>query len=311
MIRHRTFNLAWILVNSLLVISVLLAVCSLVWEFSTRRYLRGFSDAIVPLSAPAEKKVESILTWMQLGPSRLSGSDSLDYLLRDPATTLNYRELLKTCGTATNAFVNLANSSGLPARRLLLMDGYWSTKHVVVEVQMDDRWVVVDPAYRIIFRDANGRPLTRTQLLNPQIFKQATDKIPGYLPTYSFDRTAQVRFARIPYLTPLVNSISRVRPGWSDSIFWTYFLERESTGALAAAMLLVILVLLIRHSLRWYGEKRIGLRKSRVRQKIAQIFRIVASDPNWKSSHGSDNRLDGPEPVTVPLESISDEDTRQ
>ena len=206
---------------------------------------------------------------MKLGPARLNGSDSLDYLLRDPATTLNYRELLKTCGTATNAFVNLANSSGLPARRLLLMDGHWSTKHVVVEVQMDNRWVVVDPAYRIIFRDANGRPLTRQELIDPQIFKQATDNIPGYLPTYTFDRTAQVRFARIPYLAPLLNSISRERPGWSDSILWTYFLERESSGAFAAAMLLIILLLLIRHSLRWWVEKRIGLRKPRVRQRMA------------------------------------------
>jgi hypothetical protein len=296
MIRYRTFNLAWRLVNSLIVICVLLAVCSLVWEYSTRRYLRGFSDAIVPLSAPAEKKVESILTWMQLGPSRLSVSDSLEYLLRDPATTLNYRELLKTCGTATNAFVNLANSSGLPARRLLLMDGYWSTKHVVVEVQVDGRWVVVDPAYRTIFRDSNGRPLTREELLDPQIFKQATGNIPGYLPTYTFDRTAQVRFARIPYLAPILNSISRVRPGWSDSILWTYFLERESSGAFAAAMLLVILLLLIRQSLRWYMENHVGLRKSRVRQKMAHILRIVVSDPNWKSSGGSDNRWNAPEP---------------
>ena len=41
--------------------------------------------------------------------------------IREPEESLNYASLLKVCGSATNAFVNLANAGGLPARRLLLM----------------------------------------------------------------------------------------------------------------------------------------------------------------------------------------------
>ena len=37
-------------------------------------------------------------------------TDSLDG--RNPEDTLNYRQFLEVCGTATNAFVNLAESSG-------------------------------------------------------------------------------------------------------------------------------------------------------------------------------------------------------
>ncbi len=93
-----------------------------VWEYSTTSYLKGFSDAIVPSSGTAEAKVEAILAWMQHGPERRStATPSSPMALRDPEDTLNYRGLLDVCGSATNAFVNLAQSSGLRSRRLLLL----------------------------------------------------------------------------------------------------------------------------------------------------------------------------------------------
>ena len=101
--------------------------------------------------------------------------DSLEYQRRDLATTLNYDQLLRACGTATNAFVNLSNISQVPARRRLLMGRNWSTKHVVAEVHLDGRWVVVDPTFRVVFRGADGQPLTREQLLDPDTFNHAIE----------------------------------------------------------------------------------------------------------------------------------------
>jgi len=278
--RHPIYRFVWSLVNGLLAVSILLAIYSMAWEYSTRRYLKGFSDAIVPLSAPAEQKVEAILTWMKLGPSRKISSDSLEYFTRDPTTTLNYQELLKTCGTATNAFVNLSNSSDLPARRLLLLNRSWSVKHVVVEVEIDGRWVVVDPAFRTIFRDASGRLLTREQLLDPLVFKQATEGIPDYLPEYTFERTTHVRVAKIPYVGPILRGwLNRLLPGWSSSLFWTFLLERDSFAAMVTAFLCVILLLLTRAPLRWYGEKRLGFRMFRARERMAHVARTLVRGP--------------------------------
>jgi hypothetical protein len=279
--RHAIYIFVWSLVNGLLVVSILLAIYSMAWEYSTRRYLKGFSDAIVPLSSPTEEKVDAILTWMKLGPSRRTVSDSLEYLSRDPATTLNYHELLKTCGTATNAFVNLANTSHLPARRLLLLDGNWSVKHVVAEVELNDRWVVVDPSFRITFRDANGRSLTREEMVDPLVFKQATEGIPDYLPEYTFERTAHVRVAKLPYVGSILRIwLNRLWPGWSDSVLWTNLLERESFASMVAAFLSVICLLLIRLSLRWYGEYRLGFRIFRARERIALAARTLLRGPN-------------------------------
>jgi hypothetical protein len=278
--RHPIYLFFWYLVNALLVLSILLAIYSAFWEYSTRRYLKGFSDAVVPLSAPDAEKVDAILTWMKLGPSRKIATDSLEYLIRDPTTTLNYQELLKTCGTATNAFLNLANTSQLPARRLLLMDKNGNVVHVVAEVQLNNRWVVVDPAFRTAFRDASGRLLTRDELTDPHIFKQATEKLPDYLPEYTFDRTAHVRVAKIPYIGKMLRSdLGRELPGWSESLVWTFLLERESFAATVATLALVIFLFLIRLPLRWYGENRLGIRMLRAGERIAQATKTLLRGP--------------------------------
>src|SRR6202051_3533268 len=155
-------------VNVLLISSVLLTLFGLGWEYSTRWYLSGFSNAVLPYSASPEKKVEAILAWMQQGPARDTDYYSDDSETRDPVETLNYKELLSVCGTGTNASVNLASAGGIEARRLLLLDEQnRSTNHVVAEVHLNGRWVIVDPSYRAILRDNEGRLLTRQELIHP------------------------------------------------------------------------------------------------------------------------------------------------
>jgi hypothetical protein len=89
---------------------------------------------------------------------------------RDPTDTLNYDSLLRVCGTATNAFINLAVSGGLPARRILLLNSYQGAKHVDAEVLVKGRWIVVDPGFRTILRTLDDNTLTRDQLVSPAVF---------------------------------------------------------------------------------------------------------------------------------------------
>ena len=118
--RHTLFQVMWFVTNTLLLVAILAAAYSAVWEYSTRRYLEGFSDAIIPASGTPEEKIDAILHWMSNGPARRESAP--DGSVRDPTETLNYASLLKVCGSATNAFVNLADSAGLRSRRLLLLD---------------------------------------------------------------------------------------------------------------------------------------------------------------------------------------------
>jgi Transglutaminase-like superfamily len=266
---HPVFLTLWYAVNSLLILSILLAVYAAGWEYSTRRYLKGFSDAIIPESASPQEKIDAILNWMSHGPSRqqtIPDSSSSD---RDPTSTLNYASLLRVCGSATNAFVNLADSEGLSARRLLLLDSNRRTRHVVAEVLMDGRWIVVDPAFRTQLRGEDGESLTREQLTDPAVLSAATAAIPQYESEYTYDITAHVRLARIRFGgIPLKTALTELFPDWENSAAMSLLLERESLATLAVALLLISVLAFLRVVMRWYGESRLGFQSIRIRNQL-------------------------------------------
>jgi hypothetical protein len=274
--QHRVFRVLWLGTDLLLKLTVLALLYTCAWEFSVRQYLRGFSNAIVPIEAAPEKKVEAILDWMRVGPARSQPSPPEGLAQRDPETTLNHQELLRVCGTATNAFLNLARSGGLSVRRLLLLSPDRRAKHVVAEVLIDERWVIVDPAYRIILRDAHGRLLTRKDLQDPETFRQATNGIPGYLPEYNYDRFAHVRLARLPLEgLHLRDVLDAIHPGWDELIDWSLVLERESFAVLVLIIVFLAFLLGLRIVLGWYATR--GLPAARFSLNI-RLFGI-SPDP--------------------------------
>lgn len=267
--RQRFFGIVWYIVNILLILAIILVAYSAVWEYSTRRYLKGFSDAIVPASSSNEEKIEAILRWMSHGPGRIEVSSATISPGRDPIDTLNYASLLRVCGSATNAFINLVDSTGLEARRLLLLDSRQMTKHVVAEVLIDGRWIVVDPAFRLILRGNDGGFLTREELADPAVLSAATKDINGYRFDYTFDRTAHVRMARLTFVgRPLRSVLDRLLPRWQDSMTFSLLLERESLTTVVLAIVLFLLFGSLRVALRWYGEKHLGVRPIRIREQF-------------------------------------------
>ncbi|MGO9639745.1 MAG: hypothetical protein ACLP1Y_00360 [Candidatus Acidiferrales bacterium] len=271
---HRVFHFLWYATDVLLIISLISVIYGAVWEYSTRSYLKGFSDAIVPASGSDETKVEAILAWMEHGPARRSEPPSSMLAARDPADTLNYQGLLSVCGTATNAFVNLADSGGLRARRLLLLGDNLQSKHVVAEVLIDGRWAVVDPSYRFIFRDAQGRTLTREQLKDPAVFREATQGIPGYPQEYTYERAVHVRLSRLPLPQRYFHIrrwLTSLWPNWEEAVNWTYVLERESFALLLSSFIVFCFASLIRLLLSWYGSRRLGIRRVRFRDQLHRV----------------------------------------
>lgn len=267
----------------LLLVALLTLVYSGGWEFSVRRYLDGFSDAIVPDSEPAERQVEAILDWMRKGPPRIVAADPSVLPGRDPEATLNYRQLLSVCGTATNAFLNLARSNGLSARRLLLLTPDSKAKHVVAEVLIDGRWVVADPAYRILMRDTKGRLLTREELRNSAMLAQATSAVPNYPKEYTYEKVAHVRLARLPMQGFHLRWIlDKAAPGWEESVDWTLLLERESFFVLCASGLAFVAFLLLRMVLGWYADERLKIPRFRLRSQFLRAGTTFFRAPEIK-----------------------------
>lgn len=277
--RHPLFQFCWYAINTLLVLSFAAVLYGMGWEYSTRSYLKGFADAIIPASDDQEHKAEAILAWIADGPARRSTTNPEALSLRDPTDTLNFQQLLQVCGTATNAFVNLAQSAGMNARRLLLLDENRVSKHVVVEVLVGDRWIVVDPSYHTIFRLPNGQMVTRTDLQNPGIFQLVTQVIPKYPPTYTYESTVHVRLSRIPIVGRKLRTIFNfIWPSWEESVNWTLLVERESFAMLCMSIVFFFFALTLRFLAAWYCISRLGVTPGRFRDQIARMSQALAGN---------------------------------
>lgn len=252
-------------------------------EYSVRQYLQGFSDAVVPAVSTPEEKVEAILTWMRNEDSRPTGTSVVDFSTRDPKVTLKYDQLLRVCGTATNAFLNLSRSAGLMARHLLLLAPDRSARHVVAEVLLNGKWVVVDAAYRIIMRNSDGKLLTREDLRDGRLLAQATSVVPGYPSSYTYERYAHVRLRHVPVLgTTLRLALDRVFPKWEEKVDWSLLLERESFFILFVSAVATIFFLLLRMLLAWYADYRLKIPRFHLREHIVRAGAAFLYAPEIK-----------------------------
>jgi hypothetical protein len=270
--------------NLLLAAAFVAMLYSCVREYSVRRYLDGFSDAIAPSILSAEPKIQAILDWMRIEPSRAVAANPGALSQRDPYITLNYQQLLRACGTATNAFLNLAREDNLLVRRLLLLTPDGSTKHVVTEVLIDRRWIVVDPTYHMIMRDAQGHLLTRQDLQNPAIFKQAVSAIPNYPREYNYEHSAHVRLERVSLFAVLHlrRVLDAIFAGWDEAVDWSLLLERESFFYLVLSAVATLLFLLLRAVLAWYADSRLRIPRFHLREHAIRAGAAFFSAPEIK-----------------------------
>jgi hypothetical protein len=274
------FRAGWRAVNFLLAASLVCLAYAAAREWSVRQYLHGFSDAVVSASERPEQKIEAILAWMRNGPERAETTRPDDLSPRNPENTLNYRQLLIVCGSATNAFLNLSRSSGLESRRLLLLTADRQTKHVVAEVLIDGRWIVVDPSFRIVMRDDGGRALTRKELQNPATFREAIGSVPNYPADYTYDRYAHVRLARLPldgfHLRKLLES---VLPGWDETFDWSLLLERESFLVLVTTAMITAMLMALRFLLAWYADRQLQVSRFHFREHFLRATFAFLTTP--------------------------------
>lgn len=280
---HPIFRAVWWTSNLLLALALVATVYGGMWEISVRRYLRGFSDAIIPEAAPAQQKAEAILAWMKNGPPRLESENPLELSPRDPEDTLNYRQLMEVCGSATNAFLNLSQSAGLQTRRLLLLTPDRTTNHVVAEVNVDGRWVIVDATYRVFLRDRAGNLLTRKDLQNPEIFQEATAVLPHYPPEYTYERFAHVRIAALPFHGAAVRSLlDRLAPGWEERVDWGLLLERRSFAWFFCATVASVFFLLLRLGLGWLADHTLDAPRFHLRANLTRATAAFFTTPEIK-----------------------------
>jgi len=248
--------------RAIILAAVCLAIYGLGWNYSTKRYLKGFADAIIPLSGSAQEKTEALVEWFHHEPKRADSSLPVSAGVfdgRDPVYIVQNARLLGVCGTSSNAFMNLAAAAGLRVRRLLLLDQHGGTIHVVAEVQWGERWVVVNPQQGLVFKDKQGRGLTKQELRDPTVFADAISRMPGYDPKYNFQHTIHLHLERIPVLGHALRvAFNHLIPGWDEAVNWAYFPENPSLWLIFASIPLFLLGILGDLVVRRYRRHRPG-----------------------------------------------------
>jgi len=181
------------------------------------------------------------------------------------------------------AFLNLSRSSGLEARRLLLLTPNRNTKHVVAEVNVDGRWVIADATYRVMMKDAQGNLLTRKDLQNPELFRQATSQIPNYIQDYSYEHFAHIRLAALPLQGfHLRQVLDRVFPAWDEYLDWSLLLERRSFLYFFVCVNFLIFLLFARVLLAWLADHRLAVPRFRLRANLSRAAAAFFTSPEIK-----------------------------
>jgi len=156
-----------------------------------------------------------------------------------------------------------------------------STNHVVAEIWTGDRWIVVDPSFRFIPRGADGQPLTREELSDPEVFERVVQSVPHYDPRYNYEHTSHLRLARVPIVGPILRSaLESIAPQWSDSIYITLLAERRSFAAVIISGLLCLFFLVARMILRRISESRLGIHRIRFRERLWRACRTFLREVN-------------------------------
>ncbi len=244
---------------ALITAGLTLLVYGLAWTYSTHRYLKGFADAIVPLNGSPLEKSEALLQWLSHQPPR----GEVEYWgaanLRDPVNIVQNKRLLEYCGSATNAFVNLAHEAGVRSRRLLLLSDDGNTKHVVAEVQDGERWIVVDPSIGALFRSPSGKPLSKEELRDPAVYQEAITRMPRYNPTYTFSTYAHINLNRIPIVGSQVRQrLDGIDTRWEELIDWGYFPENPEFWPTATGLFLLAVGLVAGYVVSRIGGKEVS-----------------------------------------------------
>jgi hypothetical protein len=165
----------------------------------------------------------------------------------------------------------------------LLLTPQGTAKHVVAEVYIEGRWAVADATYRTFLKDAHGNLLTLRDLQNPATFREATSLIPRYLPDYSYESTAHVRLAALPFHgLQLRQVLDYVLPGWDDSVDWSLLLERRSFAYLFFSVAALTFLLLLRSFLAWVADHRLRVPRFHLRTNLSRATAAFFTSPEIK-----------------------------
>ncbi len=145
------------------------------------------------------------------------------------------------------------------------------------------RWVIVDPTYRVILKDAHGSFLTRRELQDPAIFREATGLIPNYNPEYNYESFAHVRLAALPFHGfHIRQQLDRFFPGWDEYLDWSLLLERRSFLFFFLSFNALLALLILRIIFAFLADHHLRVPRFHLRHKLGRVLAAFFSAPEMQ-----------------------------
>jgi hypothetical protein len=112
------------------------------------------------------------------------------------------------CGSYSRVVHTMLNQHRVPNRVVLLQDDRGRPIHTVLEVRVNDRWVVTDPSFGLVFHRRDGALATRADLAaDPGLLQAEVDSLPSYDPRYDYSSTTLLNWQKIPVVLPAARAL--------------------------------------------------------------------------------------------------------
>jgi hypothetical protein len=124
-------------------------------------------------------------------------------------------------------------------------------------------------------------------LAQPAVLQDATRNIVGYDPSYNYEHTAFIHFARLPFVGRFLQAnLNSVLPSLQERINWTLLVERQSNATLVAGIVLLCCAFCMRRVIHWYGRS-ISIVPMSPWEQLSRSGVALFSAPLGRKSEGS------------------------
>lgn len=162
------------------------------------------------------------------------------------------RHPMGACTSFTQVLAKVLMEAGYDVRKLGLEKNGVRAIHHVLEAQVGDRWVLMDPLYNQVFRQPDGHLASVVEVSKDWAwFKQQTP--PGYNPDYDYSAYYYTNWDRVPFVGSFVRSHPDLR-AWLRahrvSVRFLFIDVFRCVALISGSLMLVVL----------YVRRRCGLR---------------------------------------------------
>jgi transglutaminase superfamily protein len=254
-----------------------LAISSLLclWQLALFTVDSSFVDGICAVVArpesPPEQRAMQLFRWVNsYDDEELSSSAATPPRgLLTPRAMIEHRAYFRAnCGSKAWLLAILARHAGLQARELRLCDARHEARHVVCEVLIGSRWLVLDPTVDLDFRRRDGQLATAAELRDPALLAVNARRADYYdLQRWQFTHAERLHFEKVPLVGGLLRRLAaRLSGRPAEELTIPPALEQPRLVAAGSLALLALLALA--------ATVLLARRRGRATQRLVQHDRV-------------------------------------